>query len=496
MQFHRYLQSLTHPRISMSRTKLPSAFTLGLFLITACGGGGGDGGGNGIDPDTQAPSVVILAPAAGQVQGTVQVTATATDDRGVVGVQFLLDGLALGQEKTSQPYTMQWISSTIGDGPHTLGAKARDAAGNMGTATTVPVTVANAPQPGPLRIVVSTTGVHPDADGYQVSLDGGTAIPVPANDSIDYASVAGGSHSLDLSGVATNCSQLGPDPLPVLVHGPSVTRVEIEVGCQQDLILYARGAFLVTMFEDGSGQTTISKPANFAADGPSWSPDGSQIVFSGGTTQFNIRVVPLGQPLDQSIAITAGIQDYRPAWAPDGSRIAYTKGGIRRDIYLVTPLGVDLGQVSDAATGSDEVGNWSPDGAQLVFESTRDGDGEIFVTQVDGSGVTQLTTDTTADFRPAFSPDGNQIVFVSARTGVGQSRLYLMQSDGNGVVQLTPDSLVVDNPAWSPDGQRIAFQGYGSDATTSIWRINADGSGLVRLTSDLNYNHDPSWRPR
>jgi len=61
----------------------------------------------------------------------------------VAGVQFLLDGVALGAEDTSTPYTVPWNTATATNGAHTLSARARDAAGNQTTSTTVSVTVSN-----------------------------------------------------------------------------------------------------------------------------------------------------------------------------------------------------------------------------------------------------------------------------------------------------------------------------------------------------------------
>ncbi len=96
-----------------------------------------------IVPDTQFPVVAITAPAAGNVSGTVNVTATASDNTGVVGVQFLLDGANLGAEVLASPYTVSWNSFTAANGSHSLTARARDAAGNITTSAAVAVTVNN-----------------------------------------------------------------------------------------------------------------------------------------------------------------------------------------------------------------------------------------------------------------------------------------------------------------------------------------------------------------
>ena len=93
--------------------------------------------------DTVTPTVIMTAPANNStVSGTsVPVSATASDNVGVVGVQFRLDGANLGAEAVSAPYAMNWNAAAAGPGSHRLSAVARDAAGNRGTSGIVSVTV-------------------------------------------------------------------------------------------------------------------------------------------------------------------------------------------------------------------------------------------------------------------------------------------------------------------------------------------------------------------
>ncbi|TMH84823.1 MAG: hypothetical protein E6H45_10580, partial [Betaproteobacteria bacterium] len=102
--------------------------------------------------DTTPPTVSITSPANGApVKGTVIVTASASDNVGVVGVQFLLDnGVNGSADVTTAPYSVSWNTATASDGSHTITAVARDAAGNSKTSAPVTVTVANnAPPPPP-----------------------------------------------------------------------------------------------------------------------------------------------------------------------------------------------------------------------------------------------------------------------------------------------------------------------------------------------------------
>jgi hypothetical protein len=117
------------------------------------------------------PTVTITSPASGAtVSGTIRVTANASSNVGVAGVQFKLDGANLGAEATAAPYSTLWNTTTASNGSHTLTAVARDTAGNQATSNPVTVTVSNsAPPPAAKRFeetdpsVAYTSGWGPDA---------------------------------------------------------------------------------------------------------------------------------------------------------------------------------------------------------------------------------------------------------------------------------------------------------------------------------------------
>ena len=119
-------------------------------------------GGGGAD--VTAPTVSITSPASGAtLSGGTTVTASATDNVGVVGVQFKLDGINLGTGDGGSPYSVVWDTSMSTAGTHTLTAVARDAAGNTTTSAPITVTVAaGAPPtdttPPSVTITAPTTG--------------------------------------------------------------------------------------------------------------------------------------------------------------------------------------------------------------------------------------------------------------------------------------------------------------------------------------------------
>jgi chitodextrinase len=97
-----------------------------------------------VDNDTVPPSVALTAPADGAtVTGVVQLAADASDDRALAGVRFRLDGIDLGAEDTTAPYTLDWDSAGATSGSHSLTAVARDAANNLTVSTGRTVFVQN-----------------------------------------------------------------------------------------------------------------------------------------------------------------------------------------------------------------------------------------------------------------------------------------------------------------------------------------------------------------
>jgi fibronectin type 3 domain-containing protein len=96
--------------------------------------------------DNTAPSASVTSPATGAtVSDTISVNGAASDNDSVVGVQFKLDGIALGAEDTTAPYSVTWNTRTAPNGNHNLTAEARDPSGNVGVSAAVPVTVSNVP---------------------------------------------------------------------------------------------------------------------------------------------------------------------------------------------------------------------------------------------------------------------------------------------------------------------------------------------------------------
>jgi hypothetical protein len=130
--------------------------------------------------DTTPPQVSIASPTGGTVGGPIVVTANATDNLTVAGVQFKRGGQNLGAEDTTAPYSVPWDTRGELNGTHVLTAVARDGVGNTSTSSPVTVTVSNAG--------VSTAGLRA---AYAMDEGSGTTA-VDASNNHNTATLAGG----------------------------------------------------------------------------------------------------------------------------------------------------------------------------------------------------------------------------------------------------------------------------------------------------------------
>lgn len=144
---------------------------------------------------------------------------------------------------------------------------------------------------------------------------------------------------------------------------------------------------------------------------------------------------------------------------------------------------------------------------RLAFERTVDGNTDVYVMNVDGSGLTRLTDDPGWDGTPAWAPSGDQIAFASERQGAPV--IYVMNADGTDLRALTGPEYASLMPVWSPDGKQIAFASTRSykiqveggtastDAGLEIWVMNADGSNPHHITGTIEDQAVyPTWSPK
>ncbi|NYT00811.1 MAG: hypothetical protein GKB99_03695, partial [Methanocellales archaeon] len=135
---------------------------------------------------------------------------------------------------------------------------------------------------------------------------------------------------------------------------------------------------------------------------------------------------------------------------------------------------------------------------KLVFASDRSGNWDVWMMNLNGTELEQLTTDPANDFEPKISPDGKKVAFTSLRNGNPDICILDLQT---GILkQLTTDNPEFDmQPTWSPDSAEIAFASRrgGYDA---IWKISVSGGTATQVTfptmaTPSERDISPDWSP-
>ncbi len=140
-------------------------------------------------PDSTAPTVAMTYPTAGStLSGTINLTANASDNIAVTGVQFKVDGVVVGVEDTTSPYAITFNTTAYSNGSHTFTAVARDGAGNTTTATTVSATISNVNLPPVVNAGVDQTITLPT---NAVTLTGTASDPEGVTTTHTWSQVSG-----------------------------------------------------------------------------------------------------------------------------------------------------------------------------------------------------------------------------------------------------------------------------------------------------------------
>lgn len=176
-----------------------------------------------------------------------------------------------------------------------------------------------------------------------------------------------------------------------------------------------------------------------------------------------------------------------PSWSPDGSQVAYISFGSGFPEAWVSAGG--QGQQVTKFGNTTVTPVWTPDGKNLIV-GTGESNTDLFVVNLSGKVLHQITRAYNIDMFPSLSPDG-RIVFSSERAG----DLHLFQTaSGGGAKRLTYVGYQNVEPDWSPDGTKIAFASREKASGFSVFIMDADGSNIVRLTNEGN-NESPVWSP-
>jgi Tol biopolymer transport system component len=250
---------------------------------------------------------------------------------------------------------------------------------------------------------------------------------------------------------------------------------------------------------------------------PHWSPDGTQLAMQAGDDNpcppCAASTIIWNPDTNTSRVLSppdSGLSTQCSLWSPDATEFACEVGsndGSRNGIYTIrTSDGGGLTQITSNPGGDDVPIDFSPDGTKLVFGRLGDSHActnknAIYVVNLDGSGLHQITPGGFCDDDGSWSPDGKEIAFVTNR-----GSLFLVHPDGTGLRQIPlakNGRAFAGDVTWSPDGTKLAFilatpintpnGGPNANFQEGIATANADGSNIQWVTISPTFDHETDW---
>lgn len=235
-----------------------------------------------------------------------------------------------------------------------------------------------------------------------------------------------------------------------------------------------------------------------------YSPMLGTFVTTGGATQFSSAAV-----IDSASNQIVTGDFYSIALSADGKKVAVDLlGGLDRntghwDIWVANIDGSNMTQITTAGDWS-RTPQFSPDGSKVIFVSQRNSGGvpSVVASMVDGSNeqVFAMPTDFSGAWAPTYSADGSKIAM--EMWGYDSNNAFydgiaVMNADGSNLQVLTNPTVQDGNlhdqtPAFSADGTKIAFSRQNwSSMQEDIYIMNTDGSGATKLTDSVGNSFEP-----
>ena len=258
---------------------------------------------------------------------------------------------------------------------------------------------------------------------------------------------------------------------------------------------------------------------------PTFSPDGTQIAFASfRLDNGEIYLMDLNGRIRKRVTFTTDFNDSSPAFMktphymfyssePKSSRemkVAIQSSGSTPiySAFNVTHIHSKVTRAVLPISFGARVPRTSPTANQVIYESNADGNLELYLLELDGLALGQITPDKiqpkritfneTDDGSPAFFPDGQRIIFVSSRKEAPGNnevnQLYTIDIDGKNEKHFNPNRYDCYNPTVSPDGKTIAYVSA-RDVDMEIYLIDADGKNARRITGDIGVSIHPAFSP-
>ncbi len=224
-----------------------------------------------------------------------------------------------------------------------------------------------------------------------------------------------------------------------------------------------------------------------------YSPDNNKIAFysycdSGET--WAIFTMNADGSDRKRLTNAANHKETRPAWSSDGNKIVFSRAAWDYSDLSIWLMNADGTEQMEIPGISGIPSDFTQDG-KVIYNSHWDATSEIFIADINGSNIIQITNNDYSDTQGQLSPDGNRIAFVSRRDG--DQEIYLMDIDGNNQKRLTESPGSDVGPKWSPDGSKILF-GSNRDGDWDVYIINPDGTEIKNITDNRFNVGQASWK--
>jgi hypothetical protein len=215
------------------------------------------------------------------------------------------------------------------------------------------------------------------------------------------------------------------------------------------------------------------------ASQPAFNADGSRIAFQSwaGNSRGLITASSRG---GNEFLITNFLEDELPSWSPDGSSILFfsRRTGDRRALLYVTKADTEFRDNPARQLDIEGEAPWWGANGQIVFKGWGSTGPGLRLTNSDFATAQTVTTAGNV-YAPALSPNGQQVAYM-ARDDSGNWDIYRVNVNGTGEVRLTTNAARDGLPTWSPNGRAIAFVSN-RGGQWAIYGLNADGSVEQKL---------------